>query len=303
MDSIALIPSKGLGDLCVTLSAAYNLSKKFKVIIFHPLFPQIQHLFPFAEARERPISTSDFNKDEFSHCLLIYESSPFFEKFHPFLKESFKDKLFTLNPVVTTKADYRFCDEYFFNCNLSFSSNLNFFIKDKFNLEIEDKKAGYNPIFQKDDKLIVMHVTASKDSKSWSYYKFKKLKIRLEKQGYKVIFASLPHEKKALENDLYSGLKNLEELSEILAKAHFLIANESGVGHLASCLHTQSIVICRNKRIQKFWGADSEGKTYPLFPSSWIPNLKGLRIRDKFWKHFIFLNHVEEKIKSLTSIN
>lgn len=303
MESIALIPSKGLGDLCVTLSAAYNLSKKFKVIIFHPLFQEIQHLFPFAEARARPDCTSNFNKDEFSHCLLIYENSPFFEKFHLFLKESFKDKLYTLNPVVTNKADYRFCNEYFFNCNLSFSTNLNLFIKNKFNIEIEDKKAGYQPVYKKDEKLIVMHVTASKDSKSWSYYKFKKLKIRLEKQGYKVIFATLPHEKKAIENHLYSGLKNLAELSSILAQANFLIANESGVGHLASCLHTKSIVICRNKRIQKFWGADSEGKTYPLFPSSLIPNLKGLRIRDKFWKHFIFVKNVEAKIKSLTSTN
>lgn len=301
MESIAFIPSKGLGDLCVTLSAAYNLSKKYKVTIFHPLFPQIQHFFSFAEATMRPDNTSDFNIDEFSHCILIYESSPFFDKFHPFLKESYKDKLYTLNPVVTNKADYKFCDEYFFNCNLSFSSNLNIFIKDKFNLEIEDKKAGFKPNIKKDENLIVMHVTASKDSKSWPYYKFKKLKIRLEKQGYKVIFATLPHEKKAIENHLYSGLNNLAELSIVLAQAKMLIANESGVGHLASCLHTQSIVICRNKRIQKFWGADSEGNTYPLFPSSWIPNLKGLRIRDKFWKHFISIKHVEKKIQSLTS--
>jgi Glycosyltransferase family 9 (heptosyltransferase) len=299
MESIAIIPSKGLGDLCVTLGMAYNLSKKFKVTVFHPLLKDIKDFFPFIEAKVRPSDPKDIDPADYNYCLLVYEDSLFFNTFHQALELKFQNRLITFNPVVTNKADYKFCDNYFFNCQKSFSSNLNIFAKRHFNIDIEDKTSGFQPSTSKDPKLIVFHVTASKESKSWPHLRFLKLKTKLEKAGFRVIFATLPHETSAIAKGLYSGLNNLNELAETLAKASLLIANESGVAHLASALKTPSIVLCRNKRIQKFWGADYEGTCYPVFPSSFIPNLKGLRIRDKFWKYFISVTQVQSKVKNL----
>lgn len=299
MESFALIPSKGLGDLIVTIGIAYNLSKTYKVTIFHPLISQLASLFPFVQAMDRPCNTHDFDPSKFDFCLLIYEDSPFFDTFHPFLKQAFGNRLFTLNPVVTKKADYRFCDEYFFDSSKSFSSNLNIFANKTLKLDCEDKKGGFKHTSLKDPRLVVMHVTASKLSKSWPSSRFKRLKKSLEKKGYTVIFATLPHEQYAIGQGLYSGLKNLKELAETLEKASLLIANESGVAHLASYLHTPSIVLCRNQRIQKFWGADYEGICHPLFPSTLIPNLKGMRFRDKYWKYCIFTHRVKKQALEL----
>lgn len=295
MKTIGLIPGKGLGDLMIIMSLCYNLSKKYKVILFHPFFEKLNYLMPYAQAKQRPQEVADFDYLGIDQMIMIYENTPYFEEVFPKLKAFFEEKLTVLNPVVTGKKDYLFVENHFFDCSKSFSQNLLDFAKNKFNLDIIEKTGGQNPKSLKDPTLVVIHPTCSKPSKSWKISGFIYVKKQLEKLGYKVIYATLPHETSMIELGLYSGLKNLDELVQIIEKARLVIGNESGVCHLASSLHTPSIVLCRNYRIQRFWGADYEGKSHPLFPPKWTPNLKIFRIRDKYWRHLISKKAVIKK--------
>lgn len=295
MKTIGLIPGKGLGDLIIIMSLAYNLSKKYNVIIFHPFFDKLHYLMPYAKAKKRPEKVSDFSDLAIDELVMIYENTPYFEDIFPKLKAFFAEKLSILNPVVTGKKDYLFVENHFFDCHKSFSQNLLDFAKTKFQIDIEEKTGGQNKPLFKDPRLVVIHPTCSKPSKSWKISGFIYIKKALEQLGFTVIYATLPHETSMIEQGLYSGLKNLDELVKTIQKATLVIGNESGVCHLASSLHTPSIVLCRNYRIQKFWGADYEGKSYPLFPPKWTPNLKVFRIRDKYWRHLISKKAVLKK--------
>jgi hypothetical protein len=295
MKTIGLIPGKGLGDLIIIMGLAYNLSKKFKVIIFHPFFDKIHHLMPYANALGRPQDESDFNQLNIDHLWMIYENTPYFEMIFPKLKRFFEEKLVILNPVVTGKKDYLFVENHFFDCSLSFTQNLLDFAKTKLGDESFVKTSGQMKPLDKDAKLVIIHASSSKPSKSWHKSGFQYVKKHLEKKGFQVVYATLPHEKEMVDAGMYSGLKNLDELIEVIKKSSLVIGNESGVCHLASCLHTPSIVLCRNYRIQKFWGADYEGKSIPLFPPKWTPNLKILRIRDKYWQKLISKKKVLQK--------
>jgi Glycosyltransferase family 9 (heptosyltransferase) len=302
MKKFALIPARGLGDLMIVAGMAFNLSKKYKVQIYHPLIQRLHHLMPFVEAYDRPQNISDMHLHDVEDCVMIYEDSPFFDNLQPQLKNHFDQKFFVLNPVVTEKKDYKFADDFFFNIKRSFSQNLLDFALTHYLDAAEPKTSGIKHNFKKEPKLVVIHATASKESKSWFTQRFLHVKKKLEKQGFKVVFATLPHETKAIEQGLYSGLKTLEDLVENVAKAELVIGNESGVCHLASALGTRSLVLCRNPRIQRFWGADYEGASYPIFPPTWMINVKNLRIRDKYWRQLIFKSTVtSEAMKLLNS--
>jgi ADP-heptose:LPS heptosyltransferase len=79
-----------------------------------------------------------------------------------------------------------------------------------------------------------------------------------------------------------------------------LIGNESGLSHLASSLNVPTLVIAGlKKRIlqwQPGWGA---GRI--IYPPSWVPNMKGLRLRDHYWQKFITPYKVEREFAKLTA--
>jgi ADP-heptose:LPS heptosyltransferase len=303
MKTFAIIPSTGLGDLIITLGLAYNLSKDFKVVVYHPLIKYLAAFFPYLVPKERPIDVCDFDNEKIDQVLLIWERSSFFESAENVLRKRLGNNLYVLNPVVTNKKDYRFSEEYFFNCEFSFSENLNMFSQQKLGIHAPKKTTGANLSEPKDPKLILMHVTASIPRKCWPHSGFFFLKKTLEKQGFKVLFATLPHEKETVDKGLYSGIQSLEELAMLLSKASLLIGNESGVGHLASALHTPSIILCRNPRRGNFWGADFEGRKKLICPPRWIPNMKPGRFRDRYWKYLISKNRVLKEIKKVLSLN
>ena len=295
MKKIAIIPARGLGDLMILAGFCYNLSKEYIVQLYHPLIQRLYQLMPYVEAYDRPQDIENMDLKDVHYTVMIYEDSPFFFHLQPQIKNRFQSNCWVLNPVVTKKADYRFSEDYFFNIDLSFSENLLIFAKKHFLKDAESKNSGFSLNHVKNPNLVVMHATASKESKSWFAKRFLFVKEQLEKKGFTVIFATLPHESSAIEKGLYSGLQSLEELVETIAKAQLVIGNESGVCHLASALGTNSIVLCRNPRIQKFWGADYKGATYPLFPPHWIPNIKNMRLRDIYWRELISEKKVLKK--------
>jgi hypothetical protein len=256
---------------------------------------QIQSFFPHVVVFPRNQLLDKITKESFAKTVLVFEESLFFKQMHPKLEAHFSKNLHVLNPVVTAKKDYVFSDHFFFDPNISFTANLNHFAKKNLHLETDLQTAAIYHSIQKDKKLVVIHPSASKPSKTWGSTKFKQIERLLIKKGFEVKYATLPFEEEMVKNGLYSGLENLHQMVELLLKASILIGNDSGVSHLASACNTPSVIISRNVRIQRFWGPDFEGKSFPLFPPRFLPNLKGLRIRDKHWRHFVFKKDVLKK--------
>jgi len=140
-------------------------------------------------------------------------------------------------------------------------------------------------------KRIVVHPTSARPTRNWPKEKFVKLALHLKEEGYRLAF--IPGAKEAeqwkdatdLGFDVLS-FSTLDQLARFIYESGYLIGNDSGLGHLASALDIPTLTFCRRKTWANMW-RPSFGKGIVLCPSSWIPNIRGLRLRDRHWKKFI----------------
>lgn len=119
-------------------------------------------------------------------------------------------------------------------------------------------------------------------------------------QGYTCVFILTPEEKKDWPEANAPDFSTLIELAEFIAESGWMIGNDSGIGHLASCLGIPTLTICRSHMGANFWKPSwAYGKI--IVPPSWIPNVKGLRLRDKKWQAFISVETVYTRFFDLVS--
>ncbi len=105
------------------------------------------------------------------------------------------------------------------------------------------------------------------------------------------------------ENDLEMiHFHTLDELAAYLYESGYLIGNDSGLGHLASALSIPTMTFCRRKALAKMW-APSFMPGVVLTPSSLIPNIRGLRLRDQYWHRFITVNMARRGFERLLNIS
>jgi heptosyltransferase III len=98
-----------------------------------------------------------------------------------------------------------------------------------------------------------------------------------------------------LDVPLFSGQS---EMTAFICESGYMIGNDSGIGHLASCLGLPTVTICRSEQNGRFWRPSwAPGKL--ITPYKWIPNLKGLRWRDQHWKTWISVRRVLDNFLSL----
>jgi len=87
-------------------------------------------------------------------------------------------------------------------------------------------------------------------------------------------------------------------LARFLYESGYLVGNDSGLGHLASALKVPTLTFCRRKTWANMW-APSFHKNIALTPSSWIPNIRGFRLRDRHWKKFITVSKAKRAFERL----
>jgi ADP-heptose:LPS heptosyltransferase len=91
---------------------------------------------------------------------------------------------------------------------------------------------------------------------------------------------------------------SLNLLAHFIYESGYLIGNDSGLGHLASALGIPTLTLCRRKAWANMW-APSFSKGVVVTPQSWIPNIRGLRLRDRYWKKFISVSMAERAFEKL----
>lgn len=140
-------------------------------------------------------------------------------------------------------------------------------------------------------KRVLIHPTSKTSLRTWSPHKFIKVAQNLVQKGYEVTFCVSPleHSNWVL---LIEGIfplpffPTLHELAGFIYESNFLIGNDSGIAHLASNLHIPTLVIASCQKQIALWRPgwfDNKVITPPRF----IPNFKGLRLREKKWQAFI----------------
>lgn len=193
---------------------------------------------------------------------------------------------------------------------LSIAENLCLFCEKILNLPQITKQNGFlapaDLVHRKFPKRIVIHPTSSRPTRNWPREKFVKLALHLQRKGYQLVFIPGEREKEEWKDLLALNLEahlfpTLNLLARFIYESGYLIGNDSGLGHLASALGVPTLTLCRRKTWAKMWGP-SFTKGIVLTPSAWIPNIRGARLRDRYWKTFITVSKAKRAFEKLSKI-
>ncbi len=205
-------------------------------------------------------------------------------------------------------------EPYFSDCltnpKLSVAENLRVFCASILRLPKITRSSGFIPpiglIHRKCPERIVIHPTSSRRTKNWPREKFVKLALYLQEEGHEIAFAlGSSQEREEWSEMLSLGFSlpvfpTLRCLADYLYESGFLIGNDSGLGHLSSALGIPTLTFSRKESFAKMW-APSFTKGAVVYPSPWIPNLSGFRLRDRYWKTFISVGKVRRAFERLKS--
>jgi hypothetical protein len=198
-----------------------------------------------------------------------------------------------LNPIATPNTDYRFWEEGRFDGSKPLVENLYHFCRDVLAIEEATIRNGITLLPGTELRThygrVVIHPTSSRRGKSWSKEKFLRVAADLVKHGWEPVFVIGPGE----EAEWPEGrvFPSLSEMATFIAESAYFIGNDSGLGHLASALGIPTVTLCRNCRTAEFWRpAWSPGSV--ITPTRWLPNIKGLRLRDERWQWGISVGNV-----------
>lgn len=202
-------------------------------------------------------------------------------------------------------------EPYYSDCltepHLPIAENMRLFCERILHLPKITKNNGFIPlpglVHRRFPQRIAVHPTSARRTRNWPREKFVKLALHLQSEGYRLAFIPGAKEQEEWKEVLDLGFElpvfqNLDLLARFIYESGYLIGNDSGLGHLASALNIPTLTICRRKKWAQMW-APSFAKGIALTPSSWIPNIKGLRLRDRYWQTFISVGMVRRAFKKL----
>ncbi len=299
----------GLGDGLIALVLSNNLRLNgAQVTTFHPSLQGLQAWFPHLPIQPFPYE-QDLDKAlaDFDQFFLIYEKTSWMQAVLSYCQNRFPEKTTVLNPIATMKRDYPYWETGKFQGNWTFVDNLVQFCRDSLSLKNTTRDNGIHPpsdvVLRRFPKRVIIHPTSSRPGKNWPEAKFVALSKKLQAQGWEPVFALTKDERATWDIKQVEApqIHSLTELTTLVAESGAMIGNDSGIGHLASCLGLPTLTICRNSMVAKFWRpAWAQGVV--VSPYLWIPNVKGLRLRDQHWKRWITTRRVLNQFVQLSQL-
>lgn len=306
MQRCAVFSCQGIGDGLIALVLSNNLCLNGEeATTFHPFLDSLQPWFPHLPIRRFP-SLQDLESvlQQFDRFFIIFEKSSWMQAILQYCLEHHREKTTVLNPIATPRRDYPYWEEGRFDGNRSFVENLYTYCKDILKFAVVTKSNGIvipkGIAPRRFEKRVVIHPASSREGKNWSREKYLELSGWLKSEGYTLSMILTQKERqgwdlKGIDAPIFI---DLFEIASYVSESQYMIGNDSGIGHLASCLGLPTVTICRSAQASKFWRpAWARGEV--VTPSAWIPNLKGLRLRDKHWKKWI---SVEKVLKSFNRL-
>lgn len=300
----------GLGDGVNSLVLSNNLHLNgWKVDTYQNMMGSMQNWFPHLQVLPYP------KIEEIPRLLNTYDwffvvqndTDEFVLKFIQEGKRRFPDRF----KVIYLYPSTRIVNEpYYADCltdpGATIADNMRLFCERILHLPKITRSNGFIPptglVNRKYPKRIAIHPTSARLTRNWPREKFLKLAEFLRREGYDPVF--IPGSKEGWENvDFEVPLfSSLDLLARYIYESGFLIGNDSGLGHLASAMGVPTLTFCRRRTWANMW-RPSFHKGVVVTPSSWIPNIRGLRIRDRYWKSFITVGKARRAFERLVQID
>jgi ADP-heptose:LPS heptosyltransferase len=294
----AVISREGLGDgLLMMIVAHYLKNFGYNVTFFHKRFQELNKFFKGFEFLK--ISDKNIFKtfEKFDLIVIEHYSSEIIKKLMV-RRENFK-RFYVIYPTCKKKLQRELnFQDFFCDRKKTMAENLISFLEKILNSSKNLKKTNgiFFPHFLRHrffKKRIIIAPTSNDPKKNWRKKRFLKLYKILKSKNFDPIISLGPHEKDLFENENVKTItfKDFEKFASFVFESFFLIGNDSGPAHLASSLNIPSIVIASSKRAMRLWKPDFfESKL--ILPPFFLPNPKGLRIKDKYFGYFISTKRV-----------
>ena len=305
----AVFCSQGLGDGLIFFQVANNLRLNgFETKAYHDFLDELQNSIPFPiekfpkmEEMEQILSQLDLviiNSDSSERC-----------KFLIALAKKLKPKQNWVLHATTCKGK-NLPGDYYLDPSRTMVENLKNFCEKALKLKASTKENGLE-LFQKEKltfrknlQRVAIHPSSADPKRNWPLKKFLHLASLLKSRGYESFFI-LSHKERAffvqeIEKEGFAApeFTSLQEMANFLYESGFFIGNDSGIGHLASALKIPTLTIFSKKRKEKFWlpdwGLSKKVSAYAL-----LPNIKHLRLQDKYWKNLLPVFKVYRAFMSL----
>lgn len=176
--------------------------------------------------------------------------------------------------------------DYVCDLNLPMVANVQRALQHQFGIAAA-KENGFSPpkglVHRKHSKRVLIHKTSGNTARNWPEDNFQTIAKWLQSKGFNPVYLS--------------EFGNLEELTSYIYESGYFLGNDSGPGHIASCLAIPNLIIGRDEKHMRHWRPGWElGEI--VVPPRWVPNFKHFRLRETLWKRFITPKKV---IKSLES--
>lgn len=192
--------------------------------------------------------------------------------------------------------------------DLSVAENLRRFCENILHLPKITKSNGFIPPeglrHRLYEKRVLIHPSSSRPGKNWSKGKFIELAWHLEKEGFEPQFVLGGKEREAWggQAKFFAPVcSTLDDLASYVYESAYLLGNDSGLAHLASFLGIPTLTVTRRKALARLW-APSFAPGVVVTPHPWIPNIRGLRLRDRYWQKFISTEKVLRSFDRLVQI-
>ncbi|NGX28328.1 MAG: hypothetical protein K940chlam1_00504 [Candidatus Anoxychlamydiales bacterium] len=301
--------SVGLGDGLLFLIISNNLSKNgYAVDTYHPFLSEMNESFKYTSIKSYPKDIEAFKKSLESYDLIIINSD--YESLNKelikYTKKHLKEKTYELHPS-TCKGKNPPIGDLRFDFTMSVVENLTIFCENDLNLKDVKSSNEISTLeglqYRKFSKRVAIHPSSKDIEKNWPKKNFESLFQKLKFLGYEPYFIIAKHEREQF-SDLKDIAKveiptfnNLNEMASFIYESAFFIGNDSGVAHLASSLKIPTLTIFSTKRKQRFWKPNFyKSRTVVSWP---LLNIKGLRLREKYWKKTISVNRVLKSFQKL----
>jgi len=302
MKKVAFLPAAGIGDALLMMIAAHHFSRAgYSTEIYHPRLAELSEWFPghsFISSRVLPYNLSSYDS------IFIQNDN------HPFIKD-LKEKHSNVGVFYPTYKREKHGDlserDHIFHADKSMATNFAEALTQIFPHLTISKDNGIClpeklaiPCAKREG--IAIHPTSRDPKKNWALISFARLALQLQHAGYAPFFVAADSETPCIA----SGMKGmgipirscscLSELATVLCKTKLFIGNDSGPGHLASNLGIKTVIIASDAMHMNLWRPDWEPSVV-ITPSKWIPNWKGMRLRQRYWSRFLSPGHILRQLR------
>lgn len=147
---------------------------------------------------------------------------------------------------------------------------------------------------------VAIHPTASTPDKRWLAPRFVRLALELKAKGFEPHFIVTDEERADWEHVQQHGiglprLGTLDNVAAWLVESGWFIGNDSGIGHLASCLRVPTLSLFMRNGIARTW-RPGWGAGKVLVGGAWLPTG---RLKERCWKYALSVNQVLRAFQQL----